>query len=303
MPEAKVPARVTKAQRRAQHAEFNRQLWAEAYVLPLPTQHFSSHSHILNRNSSISEAENTYHFLETRAAAAPIKADYKTPVTVLSRKPHIARRPTSSSTSTLNGAVAGLNISDAHGEDVDDDDSDSEAKKPPQLTLEERQAIALKEREEKQRRYEEVRERLFGTSSATESGASSPGTTTPPVSQGQDGQNQRQERGNRWRGRNRQNNARGDGNKENRRRSPASNTSGGHKKLFDPGYSAKPNSNYGQRRDKQPRRNNTNTSSNNQSDDAEDFQRGQAPIRTPKGPDGSGRGGFGFGRGAGRGRG
>lgn len=30
--DTKVPARVTKAQRRAQHAEFNRQLWAEAYV-------------------------------------------------------------------------------------------------------------------------------------------------------------------------------------------------------------------------------------------------------------------------------
>lgn len=31
-PEKKVSSKVTKAQRRAQQAEFNRQLWAEAYV-------------------------------------------------------------------------------------------------------------------------------------------------------------------------------------------------------------------------------------------------------------------------------
>lgn len=32
-PEKKVSSKVTKAQRRAQQAEFNRQLWAEAYVI------------------------------------------------------------------------------------------------------------------------------------------------------------------------------------------------------------------------------------------------------------------------------
>lgn len=34
--EKKVSSKVTKAQRRAQQAEFNRQLWAEAYVMPPP---------------------------------------------------------------------------------------------------------------------------------------------------------------------------------------------------------------------------------------------------------------------------
>jgi hypothetical protein len=34
-PEKKVSSKVTKAQRRAQQAEFNRQLWAEAYVVSL----------------------------------------------------------------------------------------------------------------------------------------------------------------------------------------------------------------------------------------------------------------------------
>lgn len=37
-PEKKVSSKVTKAQRRAQQAEFNRQLWAEAYV-PDPAIH------------------------------------------------------------------------------------------------------------------------------------------------------------------------------------------------------------------------------------------------------------------------
>lgn len=247
--------------------------------------------------SHCSEAENTYHFLETRTAAIPVKSEHKAPVTVLSRKPQIARRPTSSSTSILNSAVAGLSLNDSNLE-YDDDDDEFE-KKAPQLTLEERQAIAQREREEKRRKYDEVRERLFGTNSATESGASSPGTTTPPVTPGQENQ-----RNARWRGKNRQNNARGDATRDNRRGSPASTVSRNHKRLFDPVYTAKPNSNYAQRKDKQPQSNNTNPNSNNsQSDGAEDFQRAQAPIRTPRGPDGSGRGGFGFGRGAGRGRG
>lgn len=36
LPEKKVSSKVTKAQRRAQQAEFNRQLWAEAYVKSVP---------------------------------------------------------------------------------------------------------------------------------------------------------------------------------------------------------------------------------------------------------------------------
>lgn len=36
-PGKKVSSKVTKAQRRAQQAEFNRQLWAEAYVMPMPS--------------------------------------------------------------------------------------------------------------------------------------------------------------------------------------------------------------------------------------------------------------------------
>lgn len=35
-PEKKVSSKVTKAQRRAEQAEFNRQLWAEAYASSLP---------------------------------------------------------------------------------------------------------------------------------------------------------------------------------------------------------------------------------------------------------------------------
>lgn len=40
-PEQKVSAKVSKAQKRAQHAEFNRQLWAEAYVSAFQFTYYS----------------------------------------------------------------------------------------------------------------------------------------------------------------------------------------------------------------------------------------------------------------------
>ncbi|KAJ5086668.1 hypothetical protein NUU61_007975, partial [Penicillium alfredii] len=130
-PEKKVSSKVTKAQRRAQQAEFNRQLWAEA------------------------ESPETFHFVETRSNV-PLKQDLKPTVTVLSRKPQIATRQSSSS--AVDAAAVGVGQLELGA----DDDSDEEANKPPEPTPEERQATALKNREEKQRKYEEVRERLLG---------------------------------------------------------------------------------------------------------------------------------------------
>ncbi|EEP80490.1 predicted protein [Uncinocarpus reesii 1704] len=246
-PEKKISSRAKKAQLRAQHAEFNRQLWAEAEA----------------------EAESTQmsHYLETRSTI-PLKSEYKPAVKVLSRNPQ--------DSSGLGATTAGLHritISPrptGSSNNNDENSSDEEAKKQKQLTPEERLAIAQREREEKQRKYEEVRERLFGSSN-TGSGASSPGNTTPPRHQQQGGEHK-------WKGK-----ARSNGNSRDRgeKREPSSRAVKG-KQLYDPNYVAKPNANPGKK--KEQRSHNV----------AEESRPPQAPIRSPRGPDGSGPGGFGF---------
>ncbi|KAL2839953.1 hypothetical protein BJY01DRAFT_22588 [Aspergillus pseudoustus] len=235
-PEKKVSSKVTKAQRRAQQAEFNRQLWAEA------------------------ESPQTFHFLEA-TSNVPLKQDFKPAVTLLSRNPQIATRQSSSAAS----AAAGLGRLDLNAEDDSDED------KAPEPTPEERQAIAQRNLEEKQRKYEEVRERLFGTPSAPTSGASSPRSATPPRNEG---------RGKgRGRGNGRDNN--------NRDRREQSSASGKSKQLYDPTSPSRPNSSYG-RKDRQQ------SGERSQSDQP---QSPHQPIRSPRGPDSSGRGGFGAYRG------
>ncbi|KAL2798457.1 hypothetical protein BJX66DRAFT_47303 [Aspergillus keveii] len=236
-PEKKVSSKVTKAQRRAQQAEFNRQLWAEA------------------------ESPQTFHFLEA-TSNVPLKQDIKPAVTLLSRNPQIATRQSSSAA----GATRVLSRLDLNAED---DDSDED--KAPEPTPEERQAIAMKNLEEKQRKYEEVRERLFGTPSAPTSGASSPRSATPPRTEG------------RGKGRSR-GNGRDNNNRERREQSAAS---GKSKQLYDPSSPSRPNSSYG-RKDRQQ------SGERSQSDQP---QSPRQPIRSPRGPDSSGRGGFGAFRG------
>ncbi|KAI9369179.1 hypothetical protein BJX61DRAFT_173716 [Aspergillus egyptiacus] len=236
-PEKKVSSKVTKAQRRAQQLEFNRQLWAEA------------------------EQPQTFHFYEA-TSNVPLKQDFKPAVTVLSRNPQIASRQASSA----GGAAAGLGRLDLNA-----DESDEE--KPPEPTPEERQAMALRNREEKQRKYEEVRERLFGSPSAPTSGASSPRSATPPRQEG------------RGKGRSRGNGR--DNNNNNWDRRDPSTASGKSKQLYDPG-SPRPNSSHS-RRDRQ------------QSGERSQGEQSQSPrqqIRSPRGPDSNGRGGFRAHRGA-----
>ncbi|RDW65931.1 uncharacterized protein DSM5745_09670 [Aspergillus mulundensis] len=235
-PEKKVSSKVSKAQRRAQQLEFNRQLWAEA------------------------ESPQTFHFYEA-ASDVPLKQEFKPTVTVLSRNPVIATRQSSSAA----GAAASLARLDLNADDSDDE-------KPPEPTPEERQAMALKNREEKQRKYEEVRERLFGSPSAPTSGASSPRSATPP----------RQEGRGKGRGRG---NGRDNNNRDRRDQSAAS---GKPKQLYDPASpSSRPNSSYG-RRDWQ----------SGETSQGEQPQSPRQPIRNPRGPDSSGRGGFRAHRGA-----
>jgi hypothetical protein len=161
----------------------------------------------------------------------------------------------------------------------DDSSSDEEDTGEKTLTAEERKAQAAKEREEKQRKYEERRQELFGsagtansatnaytnsslTTSNENSGSNTP-TPTPPGS--------RSATPNRNRGR---------GGKRGGSAGLAKDVQQKREKdLFDPSYSAKPDSVYLQRREK----------------GLPDGKEGEVqPIRSPRGPDGSGRGGFGF---------
>jgi hypothetical protein len=162
---------------------------------------------------------------------------------------------------------------------IQDDSSSDEDTGEKTLTVEERKAQAAKEREEKQRKYEERRQELFGsagtvnsaTSAHTNSGlntsnensGSNTPTPTPPGS--------RSATPNRSRGR---------GGKRGGSAGLAKDVQQKREKdLFDPSYSAKPDSVYLQRREK----------------GLPDGKEGEVqPIRSPRGPDGSGRGGFGF---------
>ncbi|KAK0647716.1 hypothetical protein DIS24_g7450 [Lasiodiplodia hormozganensis] len=224
-PEPQPPKKLTKAERRAQHAEFNRQLW-EAAETP----------------------KETPLFLQAKTDV-PLKNDVKAPVKVLSRKP----------------PPKILSRGD------DDEDSEEEARKKSEREFAERQARAQQEREEKQRRYAEVRERLFGSS-------------TPDSSQ----ERSASPRGNggkqfRGKGRGGRGGDRGDSDANSSAdQSPARGQGTPKRQLYEPGYSAKPNSSYVQRQQDGSSRSRSGTPGVDQ------------PIRAPRGPDGGGRGGFGF---------
>ena len=144
---------------------------------------------------------------------------------------------------------------------IDDEDIDDEVGKDKQaMSSEERQAKAQKEREEKQRKYEEVRQRLFGADKVAQKKAS--GVVTPPRQISGDSRRQSRNRGN------------GDPH-------PASSAGVKARQLYDPNYTAKPDSAFVQKTDGQEM-------------PGPSMPNEQVPIRYPKGPDGSGRGGFGF---------
>lgn len=105
------PDDLTRAERKARHAEANQKLWKTANQ---PEQSF---------------------FLETKDKV-PLKDEFKPQMKVLSRKPQAVPRP-------------------------DEEDSEEEARRKNLETLEERRKKAAIEREEKLRRYNEARERLF----------------------------------------------------------------------------------------------------------------------------------------------
>jgi len=203
-------------------------------------------------NYRSSEAPKNPYFVEARNEV-PLNSEFKPAVKVLSRKP----APTVVARKDPVSGLEQLTIED------DDDDEEDDSKQKP-MTMEERQLKAQKEREEKQRKYEEVRERLFGTSEPS-SGITSPGTVTPPNARAP---------GDRGRGK-------GKVGRENIR--PSSGSANKARQLYDPSYNAKPDSAYLQKREAQG-------SGSRPSTPAAE----EGIIRSPRGPDGNGRGGFGF---------
>lgn len=186
----------------------------------------------------------------------PLQTDFKPAMKLLSRKP----TPQIAKKTDATAGVAGLRIED-------EDDSEEEARKKNAASLAERQAKAQKEREEKQRKYNEVRERLFGSPQPEE--ASTRESQSPA----------RNSRGKGRGGRDR-NDSQPTSSAD---QSPARSSGRGGRALYDPTYSAKPNSVFLQRKD-----------APDAGTQATPKTTLQQPIRAPRGPDGSGRGGFGF---------
>jgi hypothetical protein len=186
----------------------------------------------------------------------PQKSDFKPTVRLLSRKPP----PKIASPSDPSTGIATMRL-------ADEEDSEEEERKKAAQDFADRQARAQREREEKQRKYQEVRDRLFGSPTPSNEDTQSRASST-------NGRNSSRGKGRRRSYRDGQGTSSGD-------QSPARPQSQ-RKELYDPGYSVKPNSVYIQKRD---------TKGSPGPVTAVDEQ----PVRSPRGPDGSGRGGRGFG--------
>ena len=179
----------------------------------------------------------------------PLKTDFKPAVKVLSRKP----------TPNAAGAVDSAGLQQLNLEEEDDDDEKDPATNV--MSLEERQQKALLDREEKQKKYEEARQRLFGSGSINENKPAEGATT---VSAQQNGVT---------RGLNK-----GRGGRDSR---PSSSTGSKTRQLFDPNHTAKLDSASIQKQENQPK-----FSSSTPVE--------QHIIRNPRGPEKSGERGFGF---------
>ncbi|KAF2266891.1 hypothetical protein CC78DRAFT_491304 [Lojkania enalia] len=216
--------KLSKAERRARHAELNRQIW-ESAENPEPNLFLEAHDNV------------------------PLKSAFKPNVTLLSRKPP----PKVLSRNDAAAGMADLSL-------ADDDDSEEERKKQNEASFAERQARAQKERAEKERRYAEARERLFGSPAPSDDsqGRASPGKHT--------------------RGKGRVRGGRDSQPRSSNEQSPARPTALG-RQLYDPTYSPKPSSIYVQKRESSGSRPGTPN---------------EQPIREPRGPQPIGRGGRGF---------
>lgn len=179
----------------------------------------------------------------------------------MSRKGPIVQRPRS----TLESGIEGLDIRNKEESSEDEDEAVAQQK-----ALELAKVQAAKDREEKQRKYEERRLELFGPEASnsnsarptSRSGGSTPATLTPPGSRS----STPHRGGKRGRGRGSNQN-----NNPNRAQQQAQQYQQQLREVYDPTYAAKPTSTYLARRDH---------------GGGSPARAGQ-PIREPKAPDGS----------------
>lgn len=230
-----------------------------------------------------SEAPKEVNFL-VATSTPPLATPFKPAVKLLSRKPAPKSVLQKDPVTGLEKLVL-----------VDDDDEEAPKYQPTPDEIRQRQQREL---EEKQRRYNEARAKIFGgSSSGPSTGQATSGTVTPP---GEGGRHNYRGRGRGGRGgggdhRNNNSNARQE---DQARRAPttqqpATQQPAGTRELYDPSYAPKPAFNV-QRRggDASPQ-----SGSRSGTPRAAEDQ----IIRAPRGPDGSGRGGFAFARGGVRG--
>lgn len=195
-------AKISKAERRAKQAEFNRQLWEDAYV------YFSIYSRLAEIFSSEKPEDN--YFLRTQGIV-PLKSEFKPAMKVLSRKP----------------ATSGADPSSALGQlAIDDEDDEEDSAGKVVLTPEERVQKAQRERDEKQKAYEERRRELFGKSEPPHAAI----TSTKKES-------------------NSRNHSRVKGAQDSR---PSSSASNKNRQLYDPNESTKPDSSRMHRKETMP---------------------------------------------------
>lgn len=174
-------------------------------------------------------------------------ATFKPKVTMLARKP---------APQVLSRNMAGLNL--------DDEDSEEERRKKAAADFEERKARAQKERAEKERKYAEARERIFGSPAASETSRSnSPNKATRGKGKARGG------RESQARSSNEQSPARADP-------APAP-APAPTRQLYDPTYALKPSSIYLHKKEKSDSRPSTPGGM-------------EKPIRQPQGPTSGGRG-------------
>ncbi|GAB7348586.1 hypothetical protein MBLNU459_g6970t1 [Dothideomycetes sp. NU459] len=229
-PALQQPIKISRSQLKAQHQEANKQLWKAA------------------------EEPERFHYLEAKTDV-PLKTDFKPAVKVLSRKP----TPQLASRNDPSSQLAGLTLEG-------DDSEEEEERKRNEAAFVERQKKAVLDREEKQRKYAEVRERLFGSTKPASRDSSS--DNRAPPGPGRNLSNNAEPRNASRKGRARNNR---DSQSASADQSPARPMNQA-RQLFDPSYDATPKS-------QSPK---------------PTLQKEEQPIRMPRGPDGSGRGGFGF---------
>ena len=230
----------------------------------------------------------------------PLKTDFKPAVKVLSRKPTAQSIGGGSSIGGRGGGGGQIDPSSSLARLALDNSDDEGQGNAQTLSLEERRQKAQRDREEKQRRYDEARRRLFGTASTGMNSESGDITQPKPPGSAGGGSGGEGESGRRTKGRGGGGGSSNKGGGQETKQGDALAYKSRHRtteqvekrQLYDPTDIAKLDSIYAQRRvaPESFAQNVSLQSTVVRADDEGQQQQQQQPIRAPRGPDGSGRG-------------